>query len=102
MLRVVHSIKSGRVTASTLPRKLGTYSKTNQLYQAFRELGPAIGTEFLLKYPGSAQLRTLIQAATNKSEAFNGFAQRVASVLMARSRPMYRARSSASSSSTIT
>jgi TnpA family transposase len=78
MLRVVLSIKAGRVTASTLLRKLGTYSKKNRLYQAFRELGRAIRTEFLLKYLGSATLRTLIQAATNKSEAFNGFTQWVA------------------------
>ena len=78
MLRVVLSIKAGRVTASTLLRKLGTYSKKNRLYQAFRELGRAIRTEFLLKYLGSAELRALIQAATNKSEAFNGFAQWVA------------------------
>ena len=78
MLRVVLSIKAGRVTASTLLRKLGTYSKKNRLYQAFRELGRALRTEFLLKYLGSAELRVLIQAATNKSEAFNGFAQWVA------------------------
>jgi TnpA family transposase len=32
-------------------------------------------TEFLLKYLGSAELRALIQAATNKRESFNGFAQ---------------------------
>ena len=78
MLRVVLSIKAGRITASTLLRKLGTYSKKNRLYQAFRELGRVIRTEFLLKYISSAELRTLIQAATNKSEAFNGFSQWVA------------------------
>jgi hypothetical protein len=38
----------------------------------------AVRTEFLLKYLGSAELRATIQAATNKSEAFNGFAQWVA------------------------
>lgn len=78
MLRVVLSIKAGRITASTLLRKLGTYSRKNRLYQAFRELGCAIRTEFLLKYIGRAELRTLIQAATNKSESFNGFTQWVA------------------------
>ncbi len=78
MLRVVLSIKAGRVSASTLLRKLGAYSKKNRLYLAFRELGRAIRTEFLLQYLGSVTLRTLIQAATNKSEAFNGFAQWVA------------------------
>lgn len=78
MLRVALSIKAGRITASTLLRKLGTYSRKNRLYQAFRELGRAIRTEFLLKYIGRAELRTLIQAATNKSESFNGFTQWVA------------------------
>ena len=78
MLRVVLSIKAGRITAATLLRKLGTYSRKNRLYQAFRELGRAVRTEFLLQYLGSTELRTLIQAATNKSEAFNGFAQWVA------------------------
>ena len=78
MLRVVLSIKAGRITASTLLRKLGSYSRKNRLYQAFRELGCAVRTEFLLKYIGSAKLRTIIQAATNKSEAFNGFLQWVA------------------------
>jgi TnpA family transposase len=78
MLRVVLSIKAGRITASTLLRKLGTYSRKNRLYQAFQELGRVIRTEFLLKYISSAELRTLIQAATNKSEAFNWFLQWIA------------------------
>lgn len=78
MLRVVLSIKAGRITASTLLRKLGTYSRKNRLYQAFRELGRVIRTEFLLNYIGHTELRTLIQAATNKSESFNGFTQWVA------------------------
>jgi TnpA family transposase len=78
LLRVALSIKAGRITAATLLRKLGTYSRKNRLYQAFRELGRAVRTEFLLQYLGSAELRALIQAATNKSEAFNGFAQWVA------------------------
>jgi len=78
LLRVVLSIKAGRITASTLLRKLGTYSRRNRLYQAFQELGCVIRTEFLLKYISSAELRTLIQAATNKSEAFNWFLQWIA------------------------
>lgn len=78
MLRVVLSIKAGRITPSTLLRKLGTYSKKNRLYQAFRELGRVLRTEFLLKYLASAELRALIQAATNKSESFNGFTQWIA------------------------
>ena len=73
MLRVTLSIKAGKISASTILRKLGTNSSKNKLYQAFQELGYAIRTGFLLRYIHDADLRALIQAATNKSESFNGF-----------------------------
>lgn len=73
MIRVAMSIQSGKITPSTILNKLGTYSKKNKLYQAFRELGRVIRTMFLLKYMADEELRGTIQAATNKSEAFNGF-----------------------------
>ncbi|EEM13645.1 Tn5044 transposase [Bacillus pseudomycoides DSM 12442] len=75
MLRVVMSIKMGRIHPSTILNKLNTYSKKNKLYQAFRELGSAIRTLFLLNYLSNEKLRSTIQAATNKSESFNGFAK---------------------------
>jgi hypothetical protein len=73
MLRVVLSIKSGRISASTILRRLGTYSRKNRLYQAFCELGRVIRTGFLLRYISDSQLRSTIQGATNKSEALNRF-----------------------------
>jgi TnpA family transposase len=75
MLRVVLSIQAGRITASTILRKLGNYSRKNRLYQAFRELGRVVRTVFLLRYLSDGELRQTIQAATNKSEAFNRFVQ---------------------------
>lgn len=78
MLRVALSIKAGKITASTLLHKLGTYSRKNRLYQAFRELGRAIRTGFLCRYVTDDSLRTLIHSAVNKSEAFNGFSQWIA------------------------
>ena len=73
MLRVALSIKAGRITPSTLLRRLGTYSRKNKLYVAMRELGRVIRTAFLLEYLGDPQLRRIIQSATNKSENFNKF-----------------------------
>jgi TnpA family transposase len=73
MLRVALSIKSGRINASTILRRLGTYSRKNRLYQAFCELGRVIRTGFLLRYISDSQLRSTIQGATNKSEALNRF-----------------------------
>ena len=75
MLRVVLSIKAGRISASTILRRLGTYSRKNRLYQAFCELARVIRTGFLLRYISDQKLRSLIQGATNKSEALNRFLQ---------------------------
>jgi len=75
MLRVVVSIRLGKITASTMLRRFGTTSQKNKLSQAFRELGKVIRTLFLLDYIAGADLRKLINAATNKSEAFNNFIQ---------------------------
>jgi TnpA family transposase len=71
MLRVVISVKMGRVSASSILRRLGTFSRKNSLYKAFSELGRVIRTIFLLKYISDAALRSTIQAATCKSESFN-------------------------------
>jgi TnpA family transposase len=78
MLRVALSIKEGKITPSTILKKLGTYSRKNKLYLAFRELGRAIRTIYLMKYISDVELRSTIQAATNKSEGFNGFAKWIA------------------------
>ena len=77
MLRVAVSIKLGKISASAILRRLGTYSRKNKLYFAFREQGKVIRTQFLLKYVGDVELRRLIQSETNKSEQFNGFAKKL-------------------------
>jgi TnpA family transposase len=73
MLRVAVSIRAGRITAATILRRLGTYSRKNKLYLAFRELGRVVRTGFLLRYLAGTELRSTIQAATNKSEQLNRF-----------------------------
>ena len=73
MLRVAVSIKKGQITASTILRRLGTYSRKNKLYFAFRELGKVVRTLFLLRYIDEIELRKTIHSATNKSEEFNNF-----------------------------
>lgn len=73
MLRIALSIKAGKITPSTILRRLGTYSRKNKLYFAFRELGRVVRTVFLLEYIGDVELRKTIQSATNKSEEFNNF-----------------------------
>jgi TnpA family transposase len=74
----VVSIKAGKLSPSIFLRRLGSYSRHNQLYQAFHELGLAVRTEFLLHFISDLDLRRIIQVAMTKSERFNQFAQRVA------------------------
>jgi TnpA family transposase len=78
MLRVALSISQGKVRSSTILRKLGTESRKNKLYVAFRELGRVVRTIFLLHFISDEELRRTINAATNISEAWNGFVQWVA------------------------
>ena len=75
MLQVAQSIRAGRISPSAILRKLGTASRKNKLYFAFRELGRVVRTTFLLEYIGDEELRRIIQAAQNKCEGFNQFAQ---------------------------
>ena len=49
MLRVAISISQGKIRSSTILRKLGTESRKNRLYVAFRELGRVVRTIFLLQ-----------------------------------------------------
>jgi TnpA family transposase len=75
LLRVVLSIKAGKISSLTLLRKLGNYSRKNRLYQAFRELGRVVRTVFLLDYISDLGLREQITATTNKVEAYDGFSK---------------------------
>ncbi|MGB7339008.1 MAG: transposase [Phototrophicaceae bacterium] len=72
-MRVVLSIKAGRLMPSTLLRKLGNFSRRNRLFRAFRELGRVIRTIFLLRYITDDVLRRRISATTNKVESYNNF-----------------------------
>jgi TnpA family transposase len=73
MMRVVLSIKAGKVMPSTLLRKLSSYSKKNRLYQAFLELGKVVRTMFLLEYISNARMRQEITAITNIVEKYHHF-----------------------------
>ena len=50
MFRVVLSIKEGRIKPSEILSRMNTKNNTSKLYLAFRELGRAIRTIYLLNY----------------------------------------------------
>jgi TnpA family transposase len=73
MMQVVLSIQAGKVLPSMLLRKLGSRSRKNRLYLAFRELGRVVRTLFLLRFVSEADLRQSIRAETTKIESHNDF-----------------------------
>jgi TnpA family transposase len=78
MLKTAVSIKVGKLTPSTVLRKLGSYNRQNRLHRAFRELGRVVRTEFLLNWISDLELRRITTGSLNKSEDFNRFTKWVA------------------------
>ncbi|NER31505.1 MAG: Tn3 family transposase [Symploca sp. SIO1C4] len=72
-LRVILSIKAGKLLPSTILRKLGSYSRKNRLYQAFRALGMVIRTLYLLRFISDRSLRREVTACTNIVEDYHRF-----------------------------
>ncbi|WP_083322613.1 Tn3 family transposase [Hymenobacter lapidarius] len=77
LLRLVVSLKQKHVTASTLLRRLNSYSQQHPVYLALRELGRVVRTEFLLRYMDDQSLRKRIDEQLDKLESTHTFARAV-------------------------
>lgn len=73
MLRVVLSIRMGRLSPDLLKRILTTYGAKNRLNQALAALGRAVRTGYLLMWLSSRTLRQEVHSETNKSETIHAF-----------------------------
>lgn len=78
MMQVVLSIQAGKVLPSMLLQKLGVYSRKNNLYKAFSEVGRVERTIFLLEYMSDPIMRGHIRAETTKVESYNNFTDWIA------------------------
>ena len=77
LLRLVVSLKQKHVTASTLLRRLNSYSQQHPVYLTLRELGRVVRTEFLLRYMDDQSLRKRIDDQLDKLESTHTFARAV-------------------------
>ncbi len=75
LMRVVISIREGRISSPALLRRLGNESRRNRIYKAFRELGRAVRTIVLLRYLSEPELRESITTITNRVESFHNFSK---------------------------
>jgi len=73
LMRVMLSVKAGKLMPSTLLKKLNSYGGKNRLYKAFQALGNVTRTLFLLRYVSEPELRQETTACTNKVEQFHQF-----------------------------
>ncbi|HEX4811554.1 MAG TPA: transposase [Nonomuraea sp.] len=73
LMQVAISISEGRLSSSTLMRRLRSNSRKNRIYKVFREVGRSVRTVALLRYLADPALRARVTAATNKVESYNGF-----------------------------
>ena len=77
LLQFVVSLKQKHVTASTLLRRLNSYSQQHPVYLALRELGRVVCTEFLPRYLDDQSLRKRIDDQLDKLESTYTFARAV-------------------------
>lgn len=71
------SIKHGKVTASLMLRKLGSYLRQNGLANALSELGRIERTLFIVDWLQNVELRRRVHAGLNKGKARNAMARAV-------------------------
>jgi TnpA family transposase len=69
MLRLVASLKMGRVTASTLVSKLQAYPRQHHLTRVLQEYGKLVRTRFILRYLADTTYQRLILKQLNKGES---------------------------------
>ena len=70
-MRLVESIKSGKVKASLIMQKIGSYARDNSIAKALKELGRIFKTMYLLDYFTDKVLRKEVQHMLNKGESIN-------------------------------
>lgn len=77
VLRLAQSINEGKVSASLIMGKLGSYARQNTLATALREMGRIEKTIFILDYISNEPLRRRIQRGLNKGEFMNALARAI-------------------------
>ncbi len=75
VLRLVQSIREGKVTGALIMGKIGSYARQNKIAQALKEIGRIEKTIFILDYISDETMRRRIQRGLNKGELMNALAR---------------------------
>lgn len=77
VLRLIHSIREGKVSGALIIGKLESYTRQNKGVKALREIGRIEKTIFILDYLSDKIMRRRIQRVLNKGEAMNALARAI-------------------------
>lgn len=77
ILHIVATLKLRHTSASTLFKRLSSYSRQNPVYIALRDLGRLVRTKFLLDYMYDHNLRKMVLQQLNKGESANKLAKQI-------------------------
>lgn len=77
ILRLVCTIKLGYSKASTLFRRLNSYSKQHPLYKALKDLGRLYKTTYIYQYMDDELIRKTVSGSLSKIESSNNFSKAI-------------------------
>jgi TnpA family transposase len=78
--RIAVSLKERKTTQATLVRKLSGYKKNHPLLEALTEYNRMIKASYLLNYIDDASLRSYVQRALNRGEAYHQLRRAISNV----------------------
>ncbi len=71
IVRLIESIRCGKVKASLILQKINSYNKDNGVAKGLKEIGRILKTKYILEYYSDEDLRKEVQKMLNKGEAIN-------------------------------
>ena len=75
ILRMIESIKCGKVKASLILNKINSYNRDNGVAKGLKEIGRILKTKYILEYFSNGDLRKEVQQMLNKGESINSVAR---------------------------
>lgn len=75
VMRLVESIRCGKVKASLILQKINSYNRDNSVAKGLKEIGRIIKTGYIIEYYTDGDLRKEVQKMLNKGEAINSVAR---------------------------
>ncbi|QEZ70812.1 Tn3 family transposase (plasmid) [Paraclostridium bifermentans] len=75
VMRLVESIRCGKVKASLILQKINSYNRNNAVAKGLKEIGRILKTKYIIDYYTNGDLRKEVQKMLNKGEAINSVAR---------------------------